>query len=207
MSSGIFISFEGGEGAGKSTQAKLLAERLREEGREVLTLRDPGGTIVGEKIREVLLDGSNSSMVDKVELLLFLASRSQLVHEVIIPALERDAVVITDRFHHSTLAYQCGARGLDLDEVSQMNAFATSGVLPEVTFLLDQPPSDGFARKHSDTADRMESQGEQFHQMVREFFLFLAEREKDKIVVIDAGRNVDEIAAGIYETVTNKLLS
>ena len=204
---GIFISFEGGEGAGKSTQANILAGHLRADGREVLTLRDPGGTPVGEKIREVLLDRENTSMVDKVELLLFLASRSQLVHEVIIPALDRGAVVITDRFHHSTLAYQCGARGLDLDEVSAMNEFATSGVLPEVTFLLDQPTAAGFARKHSGKADRMENQGDKFHQMVREFFLFLAEKEKENIVVIDAGRGVDEIAAEIYAAVKSKLLS
>lgn len=204
---GLFVTIEGCEGAGKSTQAALLADKLEESGREVLLTREPGGTAISEKIRAILLDTGHSEMAHRVELLLYLASRAQLVEEVVRPALERGWVVISDRFHDSTLAYQGGARNLDIDRAAVLNEFATGGLVPDVTFLLDLPAEQGMERKNNDgdSADRMEGQGIGFHARVREAFLELARREPDRIVVLDAGRPVDELASEIAGRVTELL--
>lgn len=202
----LFISFEGGEGAGKSTQASLLADYLKEQGREVVLCRDPGGTVIGEKIRKVLLDNSHSELTPTVELLLYLASRAQLVSEVIGPALAEGKVVISDRFHHSTLAYQGGARELEMEQVRRLNLFATGGVLPDITFLLDLSPMEGFARKAAEGPDRMERQGGEFHENVSRAFRALADEDPERIFVLDAGRPVEEIAAQIRKKVEFLLL-
>lgn len=204
---GLFITFEGGEGAGKSTQATLLARHLESLGHRVVLCRDPGGTTVGEKIRSVLLDNSHAELAPRVELLLYLASRAQLVTEVIQPALATGQVVISDRFHHSTLAYQGGARELDMDEVRRMNLFATGGVLPDITFLLDLTPAEGFARKGMGNADRMEDQGMEFHERVTRAFRTLAAEEPERIVVLDASRPVDDLAREVRERVGRLLES
>ncbi len=201
MRQGLFVTIEGCEGAGKSTQCTLLALALERHGYPTYTAREPGGTPVSEKIRAILLDPGNNEITPRVELLLFLASRAQLVHQVILPALERGAVVISDRFHHSTLAYQGGARGLGLEDVGRVNAFATGALLPDITFLLDLPPEDGFLRKQGTTADRMEGAGIEFHRRVREVFLELAERERERIVVLDACEPVEKIAGQIESRV------
>ena len=207
MRRGKFISIEGGEGAGKSTQAALLARSLSDAGYEVLCVRDPGGTEIGEKIREILLDKDHAELTARVELLLYLASRAQLVSQVIEPALGSGKVVITDRFHHSTLAYQAGARSLDMEMVREMNLFATAGILPDMTFLLDLPPEEGFKRKGSSGGenDRMEEQGLAFHQWVRKTFLKLAQQDPERIQVVDACKTAEEIAASIKERVMKTL--
>ena len=204
MQKGIFITFEGCEGAGKSTQAKLLCAALEALGYEVVLTREPGGTPAGEKIRAVLLDRTHSELAAEVELLLFLASRSQLVNEVINPALGLGKVVICDRFHHSTLAYQGGARELDMPLVRRMNDFATGGLLPDLTLLLDLPAENGFKRKDkisTEQADRMEVQGEAFHSRVRKAFLELAKEEPERITVLNAEEAPDIIARNILEKV------
>jgi len=206
MKKGKFISIEGGEGAGKTTQVKLLAGSLTAAGYEVLLTREPGGTAIGEKIREILLDPNHTKLDLRGELLLYLASRSQLVSEVIRPALESGKVVISDRFHHSTLAYQGGARSLDLALVRRMNNFATGGLLPDITFLLDLPPLEGHKRKGPGSEiDRMEGQGIEFHEKVRQAFLSLAEEEPARIVVLDARKPAQEIALLIKERVLTLL--
>ncbi|OGF98710.1 MAG: dTMP kinase [Candidatus Glassbacteria bacterium RIFCSPLOWO2_12_FULL_58_11] len=198
MNKGVFVTFEGGEGAGKSTQARLLAEYLAALELPVLITREPGGTPVSEKIRDILLDPLHPELAPRVELLLYLASRSQLVSQVIRPALEEGKVVISDRFHHSTLAYQGGARALDMAQVRQLNQFATGGLLPDVTFLLDLPPAAGMQRKGSaGQTDRLEGEGRQFHENVRQAFLTLAAEEPERIVVLDARRSVEEISEEI----------
>ncbi|MFC1544577.1 dTMP kinase [Gemmatimonadota bacterium] len=201
MQQGLFVTIEGCEGAGKSTQCALLAAALEKQGYPVLLTREPGGTEVSEKIRSILLDPGNSELTPRVELLLYLASRAQLVRQVIEPALTEDKVVISDRFHDSTLAYQGGARGLGVEEVGRVNAFATGGLLPEVTFLLDLPAEQGFSRKQSGEVDRMEGAGLDFHRRVRDSFLESAELDKHRIVVLDALRQADDIAAEIESRV------
>jgi dTMP kinase len=207
MRRGKFISVEGGEGVGKSTQVALLAGSLADEGYEVLCVRDPGGTGIGEKIRAILLDKDNDELNARVELLLYLASRAQLVSQLIEPALTAGKVVITDRFHHSTLAYQAGARSIDMEMVREMNLFATAGILPDLTFLLDLPPDEGFSRKSSDNEenDRMEDQGQTFHEWVRRTFLKLAEQDPGRIRVIDARGAKEEIALEIRKQVVEML--
>jgi len=203
MNRGKFISIEGCEGAGKSTQAALLARSLTESGYEVLCVRDPGGTEIGEKIRGILLDNAHTELAARVELLLYLASRAQLVSQIIEPALGSGKVVIADRFHHSTLAYQAGARSLDMEMVRDMNLFATAGILPDMTFLLDLPPEMGFERKGltSNKIDRMEGQGLAFHESVRRTFLKLADQDPERIQVIDGSKTEEEIALEIRQRV------
>ena len=199
MKKGIFVSIEGCEGAGKSTQAKLLAESLSALGYPVLITRDPGGTPIGEKIRKILLDRNHSALDSRTELLLYLASRAQLVRQLIRPALEDGKIIISDRFHHSTLAYQAGARSLDKALVRRMNLFATDELLPDITFLLDLPVKVGLERKTAaqEPADRMEGEGIGFHEKVRRAFLELVKEEPERIVVLNALEPVEKIAAAI----------
>lgn len=199
MKKGIFVTIEGCEGAGKTTQAKLLADYLTTQGYQVLVTREPGGTVIGEKIRKILLDRNHWELAPRVELLLYLASRSQLVSQVIKPALEEGKIVISDRFHHSSLAYQGGARALNMLLVQQINEFATEGVLPDITFLLDLPPEIGMERKGSYDEDRMEGQGIEFHKKVRLAFLSLASQEPERIVVLDADQPVEQISTSINQ--------
>jgi dTMP kinase len=198
----MLITFEGIDGAGKSTQVVRLKRRLQELGREVLTLREPGGTEVAEQIRELLLQ-SKHDIVPIAELLLFAASRAELVQKVIIPALEAGGVVILDRFSDSTTAYQGYGRGLDLDLLAQVNRIATSGLRPDLTFYLDISPEDALIRKFSEKSlplafeseelDRMESSGIEFYRRVRAGYLALHESEKGRIELIDAQLSPDTI--------------
>ena len=162
---GIFITFEGGEGAGKTTHIRFLSEKLRERGREVVRLREPGGTAVGEELRAVVLDPKNDNLSDEAELLIYEAARAQIVAEVIRPALERGAVVLCDRFADSTIAYQVHGRGLDAAFVEQVNAFACQGISPDRTILLTTGGSarTGLSRATHRGADRLERAGEEFH--------------------------------------------
>lgn len=192
---GRFITFEGGEGTGKSTQIALLAERLRRAGHVVVTLREPGGTAVGEAVRAVVLDTEHVTMNPRAELLLYEAARAQLVDEVIVPALGRGEIVLCDRYRDSSTAYQGHARGLALDMVCALNHAATGGLVPDLTILLDIDPSVGLRRATKSTAaDRLESEDLAFHERVREGFLAIAQGEPERVKVVDAALAPDEIA-------------
>ncbi len=197
---GKFITFEGGEGAGKSTQISLLRLALEQEGHSVTLTREPGGDAVSEEIRALLL---GKEMCPRTELLLFLAARAQNVEEVIRPALSRGEIVICDRFIDSSVAYQGVARGLGRDTVYSLNRFAVSGVFPDRTFLLDIDPSLGISRQHVIT--RMEMEDLSFHTLVRQGFLEECRQDPDRICTIDADRPPNEIHDVILERVRHLL--
>lgn len=195
MSKGIFITFEGIDGCGKSTQLGLLKEDFLKEGIEFIEVREPGGTPVGEKIRTILLDKKNDSMTRMAELLLFEAARAQITEEVIIPTLESGKNVICDRFYDSTSAYQGYANKMGRDLTDFLNLKATAGVSPDLTVLLDIDPETAFKRRALRDAgeeDRIEMQGLSYQQMVREGYLELA-KEQDRIKIVDASQPVDAI--------------
>ena len=199
MSRGRFITFEGGEGCGKSTQVKRLKEALEREGVRVLLTREPGGTWLSEEIRHLIKDQTTDAPCDRSELLLFLAARAQLVKNVIRPALDAGKWVVSDRFSDSTLAYQGYGRGLPLDFLRTANDFACEGLRPDLTLLLDAAPEVSAARMRkreaatNTTADRMERAGEAFHERIRSGFAELAKAEPDRIVTIDANGTPDEV--------------
>ena len=199
MARGKFITFEGGEGCGKSTQIKRLKEALEKDGVELVLTREPGGTWLSEEIRHLIKDQTTDAPCDRSELLLFLAARAQLVKNVIRPALEAGKWVLSDRFSDSTLAYQGYGRGLPLDDLRQMNEFACEGLKPDLTLLLDVKPETSCARMRkreaatNTTADRMERAGNGFHARLRAGFAELAKAEPDRIVTIDANGTPDEV--------------
>jgi dTMP kinase len=194
----MFVTFEGVDGSGKSTQARLLAERLRSEGREVVLTREPGGTETGERIRELLLHGAR--LAAWAEAALFAAARAQLVDEVIRPALARGADVISDRYLDSSLAYQGVARGLGVERVLELNLLATSGLLPDRTFLLLLPPADAATRR-SEEPDRIESEGAAFAEEVDRAYREIAGVFAKRVVVVDGAGKPEDIA----ETVRGRL--
>lgn len=196
--SGTFVVFEGGDGAGKTTQIRLLAERLEAEGVPVVTTLEPGGTKIGERIRDLLLDPSAQEMHPKAEALLYAADRAQHVAEVIRPALDRGAVVISDRFLDSSLAYQGLARGLGVDSVLDLNQWGTGGLLPDLVLFLDADPQEGLSR--SGASDRLETEDPSFHQRVREAYLALSRRYAERFAVIPSGTPA-EVAAMIDDRV------
>ena len=192
---GVFITFEGGDGSGKSTQIQSVREWFASRGREVIVTREPGGTELGTEIRRLVQNGPED--VDaRTEALLYAADRAYHVATVIGPALERDAVVLGDRYIDSSLAYQGAARSLGVDEIASLSAWATQGLYPSLTFLLDLPPEVG-ARRRTDAPDRMERESMDFHERVRHQYLRLADAEPDRIVVIDAVGTVDEVFSEI----------
>lgn len=198
---GVFITFEGGEGAGKSTHIRFLAEALHAQGREVLSLREPGGTAIGEELRAVLLDPDNEALSDEAELLIYEAARAQIVAEVIKPALERGAVVLCDRFSDSTVAYQVYGRGLSADFVARANAFACQGIRPDRTLLLvtGGTAETGLRRAtHNDGADRLERAGEEFHTRVNEAFLDIAREDPDRIRLVKSADRKSVTAASVF---------
>ncbi len=192
---GVFITLEGADGCGKSTQAARLAERVAATGREVVRLREPGGTSVSEKIRALVLDPANDQMAPECELLLFEASRAQLVREVVEPALARGAAVVCDRYYDSTYAYQAAGRALPEDVIRRANALGSCGVDPDRTLVLDMPAADALARATRGGADRMEAEGLGFQRRVREGYLRLAAEEPERVRVVDAAGTVDEVEA------------
>lgn len=201
MTRGYFITFEGGEGTGKSTQLAILARRLETAGIPVRTLREPGGTSVGEAVREVLLHPDNDGLDSRAELLLYEAARAQLVAEVIEPALEAGETVLCDRFFDSTTAYQGYGRGLPLDEIAELNRIAAGGTTPDLTILFDLDVEVGLRRATANGADRLESEDVAFHRRVREGFLAIADSERSRVRVIDASGTPDEIAVQIASLV------
>jgi dTMP kinase len=211
MSRGAFITFEGSEGCGKSTQVLRLAARLEQAGVCTLITREPGGTAIGEKIRDLLQFAPESfAMTPETELLLFEASRSQLVREIIRPAREQGSIVISDRFHDSTTVYQGVARKLESDIVARLNDFAVGSDRPDLTILLDIDVATARARmlrrvRPVGVVDRMEQEPIEFYERVCEAYRDLAQREPDRIVLIDGSRTPDEIETQIWATVTDRL--
>ncbi len=203
--SGYFISFEGGEGCGKSTQIRLLAAALEAQGHSVLMTREPGGTPLGELLRDLLQHNpAGEQMVPEAELLLFAASRAQLAREVIQPALQAGKIVLCDRYLDSTTVYQGVARKLDAQAVAAINNFAVGSVRPDRTFLLDLDPKTGLERVRARTEgklDRMEDQASTFFEAVRQGFLALAAKEPERVQVIDASLSVDAMQSTILTAI------
>ena len=206
---GKFITFEGPEGGGKSTHVRELAERLRAEGKTVLVTREPGGTRLAELIRGLVREEVEDPPVTRCEVLLFIAARAQVVSEVIRPALARGEWVICDRFADSTFAYQGYGRGIDVGLLKNFNDFATEGLVPDLTILLDVSPETSKQRlaarqaETATTADRIEQAGDMFHRRLRDGFLELAKAEPDRFVVIDSSGPCEEVSEKVWMAVRN----
>ena len=201
---GRFISLEGIEGTGKSTQAKLLSDYLKEKGFDVVLTEEPGGTQIGLRIRELLLSVEHKGMTAVTELLLYNASRSQHIREIIVPAISSGAIVITDRFTDSTIAYQGFGRGIDLSLINSIDLIATERLRPDITILLDLDAEVGLKRnKGINKTDRLELEDLEFHQRVRNGYHNLAEKEPERIKLIDASAGIQEIHSRISSIITN----
>jgi dTMP kinase len=201
---GPFITFEGGEGCGKSTQSRLLVKKLEQQNIPVVLTHEPGGTALGNELRKTLKRKRDSSISPQAELFLLAASRAQLVAEVIRPALTEGKVVLCDRFTHSTMVYQGYGRGLDFTAINMVNNMATGNLNPDLIILLDIPPEQGLARKRS-LQDRFELEDLSFHQRVREGYLKMAAAESDRWLVIDASLPKGKIAEIIWDRVSQLL--
>lgn len=209
---GFFITFEGIEGCGKTTQLRLAAERLAAAGYEVVVTREPGGCPIADEIRAILLDARNTAMVPLAELLLYAAARAQHVSEVIAPALAAGKIVLCDRFTDSTLAYQGYGRGLDKELIARLNVLAAGTVKPDLTVILDCPVEIGLARAmariNGSTAareERFEQESHLFHERIRDGFLTLAAAEPRRFVVVDGNRGVDETGIALMDVLLSKL--
>ena len=201
---GLLIAFEGGEGAGKTTQARLLAIWLREQGYDVIATHEPGATKVGMRLRALLLDTAHTGMSARAETLMYAADRAEHVDSLIRPALERGAVVVTDRYVDSSLAYQGRGRNLPIAEIAGLNQWATGGLRPDLTILLDLPPMAGLVRR-APSADRLEAEPTEFHQRVREGFLALARAEPQRYLVLDATRPPEQLSREIQDRIRDML--
>jgi dTMP kinase len=206
---GLFLSFEGGEASGKSVQAQRLAERLRADGRDVVSVREPGSTPVGERVRDIVLHARDIPLAPNAQALLYSTARAQLVRDVIRPALAEGRIVIVDRFFDSTLAYQGFGHGADLDQLRAVTAFAVGDTRPDRTLLLDLPveaaESRAASRKPGRAWDRFEAEAHGFHERVRDGYLRLAAAEPRRFAVIRADRDVDAVAADIWREVERLL--
>lgn len=199
-SRGLFITVEGIDGCGKSTQATLIAAALEAAGRDVLRLREPGGVKISEQIRAILLDPANGEMGDVCELLLYEAARAQLVHQVIRPALAAGKTVVCDRFYDSTTAYQAFADGLDRGMVSQANELAVDGCRPDLTLVFDLPVEDALRRRSGRAAeDRLELKGLEFQERVAAGFRAVAVDEPDRVKLVDAGGSIAEVFSSVVD--------
>jgi dTMP kinase len=201
MGRGLFITFEGCEGCGKSTQIKLLFNRLQLNSIPSLLTQEPGGTPLGGKIRDMLKIKQDININPLSELLLFSASRSQLISDVINPALQDGKVVLCDRFSDSTLVYQGYGRGLNLKLIESLNTMATGGLKPDITFLLDTDPGTALKRKHDSHKDRFETEKIEFHQKIREGYINLAHNQQDRWIVIDSNQTVEGAAQIIWNKI------
>ncbi len=204
---GLFITFEGLDGSGKTTQIALLADYLKRKGREVITTIEPGGTTLGDRIRQILLDKNNAGMSHKAEIFLFEASRAELVSKVIAPALGSGKIIICDRFFDSTIAYQGIARGLGVEKVMELSLWATDGIVPDLTFLLSVDVEGGEKRLSgsSKNRDRIESEEEKFKQRIFDGYIELARKYSGRIVLIDAKQEIKTIFNQIRERVDREL--
>lgn len=203
---GKFITFEGIEGCGKSTQIKLLYEHLCSKGYRVSLTREPGGTDIGKKVRQILLDPENVGISPIAELLLYNVDRVQHIEEVIRPAIAGGEVILSDRYSDSTMAYQCAARRLEKSMLEAVDEIATNGLRPDLTILLDLPANKGLARaKDRSVLDRFEREALEFHDRVRRGYLDIATAEPNRVVVVDALKSIDEIHKEIKKTVIKRL--
>jgi dTMP kinase len=204
----MFITFEGPDGSGKSTQIRQLAERLRAQGRDVLLTREPGGTAIGEQIRAVLHDLENTAMQPRTEILLYSAARAQLVGEKIKPHLAAGGIVLSDRYYDSTLAYQGYGHGLDLAALRQITDFATQSLTPDLTLLLDIDPETGLQRRLANREEwnRLDDYALAFHRRVRAGYLELAQAEPWRWVCLDAAGAREALAAKVWEVVARRLV-
>ncbi len=202
----MFITLEGPEGSGKSMQICDLAEFLRQQGYQVLTTREPGGTFIGDQIREVIMRMDNTMMNPRTEILLFCAARAQIVAEVIRPSLEKGLVVISDRYADSTLAYQGYGHGLDLDILKQILHFATGGLQPDLTLLLDVDVEEGLSRRRIGGGEwnRLDAQQLAFHQRVRQGYLKMVAEEPERWRIINARQKPDRVQVDIQTVITEK---
>jgi dTMP kinase len=201
---GLLLAFEGGEGAGKSTQARLLAIWLRENGYDVLATHEPGATKIGMRLRALLLDTAHTGLSPWAEVMMYAADRAEHVASVIMPALARGTIVVTDRYIDSTLAYQGGGRQLPLSSIRRVNELATGGLVPDITFLLDLPPAEGLGRR-ARSADRLEAEPELFHERVRATFLRLASEDSARYVVLDATMDASQLSKEIHTALRDRL--
>lgn len=206
LGKGFFISFEGIEGTGKTTQAMLLSERLSDEGRNVILTFEPGGTVIGNRIREILLLPEHLEMSAITELLLYNAARAQHLAEKILPAIKEGKVIITDRFSDSTVAYQCYARGVDMALVMSLDRLATGGLKPDITILFDLDAEAGLARNRGiNKTDRIELEDIAFHKRVREGYLAIAKADPDRVNIVDAALPAAEVHERVWEIVSKRL--
>jgi dTMP kinase len=202
----LFLTLEGPDGSGKSTQARQLADHLRRLGHDVLQTREPGGTAIGDQVRQTLVDLANTGMRPEAEFLLFSASRAQIVRDRIRPHLDRGGVVVCDRYADSSLAYQGYGHRLDLEAVRRVNQFSTGGLKPDLTLLLDIPVEEGLRRRRQQGAwNRLDDYDVAFHHRVRDGYLALAREEPDRWVVVDAARDEAEVSRQIAEAVDRRL--
>ncbi|MDD2372886.1 MAG: dTMP kinase [Syntrophomonadaceae bacterium] len=193
-SRGIFISLEGIDGSGKTSLQESLKPYMEQNfGLEVLGIREPGGNIISEKIRELLLDAANQGITSRTEALLYAAARSQVVEEVISPALQAGKIVLADRYMDSTIAYQGYGRGLDINFLQELNQLCTGGLKPDLTLLLDLGSEEAWPRRQKEIPDRLEKEGLTFQEKVRKGYLFLAEQEKERIKVLDARQEPEKV--------------
>ncbi len=201
----LFITFEGPDGSGKTTQARMLAEYLQSRGLPVLHTREPGGTAISEQIRQVVLSAHNQSIQQETEALLFSAARAQIVAELIRPALAAGKIVVCDRYADSTMAYQGYGLGLDLDALRAITRFATGGLAPDLTFYVDVPVDVGLARRHRGETNRLDQKDLEYHARVREGFLKMAREEPQRWIVIDGTRSVDQVQQEIRSRLEARL--
>ena len=201
---GKFITFEGSEGSGKSTQIELAQQYLESKGKNVLFLREPGGVKISENIRSILLDPETKDMTDECETLLYMAARAQLVSEIIIPALNSGKVILCDRFLDSTVAYQGYGNGVDIEKIKNIGEFVTQGFYPDLTFLFDLNVEEGFARINR-SKDRIEQRGIDYHSRVRSGYLEIAKSEPDRVKLIDARKSKEEIQSVVQKHIDQLL--
>ena len=204
LNKSYFITFEGIDGSGKSTQAKLLIKKLGSSSIQTCFIREPGGTKISEEIRHVLLNKRDEDMLDRTEALLMCASRAQLTKNIIIPELESGKWVIADRYSDSTLAYQGGGRGIDLDCLIKLNEFATFGTVPDITFYIDIDAETGFQRRKNISADRIESAGIEFQDKIRIKYLEIIDYFSERCVHVDGNLSIDAISEIIWEEIKNR---
>lgn len=204
----LFITFEGGEGCGKSTVLRLINERLQSEGYQTVVTREPGGTPIAEQIRNVILDKANTAMDSRTEALLYAASRRQHLVEKIWPALKEGKVILCDRYLDSSLAYQGGARGLGIDNILNVNRFATEDTYPDLTLLFDLEPELGLQRIAANSereVNRLDLEKLEFHAEVRQTFKEIAKRFPDRFVIIDASKTLEEVTNDVYNVIKSRM--
>ncbi|MBF0484478.1 MAG: dTMP kinase [Candidatus Omnitrophica bacterium] len=204
MKKGFLITFEGSEGSGKSTQIELLRQYLVKKRKKVMYVREPGGVLISEKIRAILLDAANKKMGSECETLLYMAARAQLVREVILPALHKGYIILCDRYMDSTVAYQGYGNGINIDDIYQIGEFATAGISPDLTFVFDIDAKKGLARIKRQK-DRIEQRKLDYHNRVRAGYLAIAKREPLRVKLLDANRTKEDLQEEIQKIVINKI--